>query len=148
MVDYSINLLSVPYLSKGDLYGGSHYSKLCSADLTLQGRAMQAAALRFGDGETLPFTPCKKGYKPIAGTRSMYACPLHDKERRRRVTKEGGMFRKGEVDLNVFWKSTGTIEPVGHTEKDEEAKKTNRIQSAEAGGGFYDSDSLKRQRVL
>ncbi|CAB9498771.1 expressed unknown protein [Seminavis robusta] len=90
----------------GDLYGGSHYSKLCSSNMTLQGKAMQAAALRFGDGDTLPFTPCKKGYKPFASTKQiMYACPLHDKERRQRVKKEGGLFRKGEVDLDlVFWK--------------------------------------------
>ena len=69
--------------------------------MTPQGRAMQAAALRFGNGATLPFTHCKKGYKPFAGDEKMYACPLHHKERKRRVEKEG--FRKGEVDLNVFW---------------------------------------------
>jgi hypothetical protein len=135
------------YLYKGDLYGGSHYSKLCSADLTPQGRAMQAAALRFGDGETLPFTPCKKGYKPIAGSRPMYACPFHDKERRRRVTKDGGIFRKGEVDLNIFWKSTGTIEPAGqNTEKVEESPKKATEKTAVSGSGF--NDSFKKQRVL
>ena len=70
--------------------------------MTPQGRAMQAATLRFGNGATLPFTPCKKGYKPFAGDAKMYACPLHNAERKRRVEKEG--FRKGEVDLNTFWK--------------------------------------------
>ena len=87
---------------------------------------MQDAAWRFGDGATLPFTPCKKGYKPwstttnttIAPTTSsssteinnkslperMYACPLHDQERRKRVAQEGGKFRQGEVDLErLFW---------------------------------------------
>jgi hypothetical protein len=108
---------------------------------------MQAVALRFGDGETLPFTPCKKGFKPIAGSRPMYACPLHDKERRRRVTKEGGIFRKGEVDLNVFWKSNGNTEPdIQNTDKDEESKKTNMIQSAQAGDGF--NESFKKRRIL
>lgn len=33
----------------------------------------------------------------------MFACPLHDKARRRRVAKEKGIFREGEVDLNIFW---------------------------------------------
>ena len=96
----------------GDLYGGAHYSKLCSANLTLQGKAMQDVAWKFGDGQTLPFTPCKKGYKPMSNNTSkiiqMYACPLHDKERRKRVIKEGNTFRKGEVDLNIFWNSTTT----------------------------------------
>jgi hypothetical protein len=87
----------------GDLYGGAHYSPLCSASLTPQGRAMQEAAIRFGDGATLPFTPCKKGYIPVAKGRDMFACPLHNDARQKRVAKEGGSFRKGEVDLSEFW---------------------------------------------
>ena len=107
------------FIGTGDLYGGAHYSKLCSANLTLQGKAMQDVTWKFGDGQTLPFTPCKKGYQPTKSTTvvgsnntskiiQMYACPLHDKERRKRVIKEGNQFRKGEVDLNIFWNSTTT----------------------------------------
>jgi hypothetical protein len=33
----------------------------------------------------------------------MFACPLHNESRHKRVAKEGGIFRKGEVDLNEFW---------------------------------------------
>lgn len=68
------------------------------------GRAIRNAAIQFGNGETLPFTPCKKGFIPIVGGERKYACPLHNKHRQRRVAKEGGQFRKGEFDLNVLWK--------------------------------------------
>jgi hypothetical protein len=68
----------------------------------------------FGDGATLPFTPCKKGYMPVANGRNMFACSLHNESRHKRVAKEGGIFRKGEVDLNDFWSlvkdSTGDLE--------------------------------------
>ena len=87
----------------GDLYGGAHYSPSSSADLTPQGRAIQNAAIQFGDGETLPFTPCKKGYIPVVDETRMYACPLHTKERQKRVKRENNRFRKGEIDLNTFW---------------------------------------------
>ena len=33
----------------------------------------------------------------------MFACPLHNESRHKRVAKEGGIFRNGEVDLNEFW---------------------------------------------
>jgi len=100
------------------LYGGAHYSQSCSADLTPQGRAIQQASARFGDGETLPFTPCKKGFIPVVETskdlsyedaqkkeyKLMYACFHHDAKRRKRVQRDNGYFRKGEVDLaQVFW---------------------------------------------
>lgn len=75
-----------------------------SATLTLQGQAIQEAAQKFGDGETLCFTPCKKGYIPVASNgERMYACPLHHKQRLKRVKKDGGRFRPGEVNLNRFW---------------------------------------------
>mmetsp|Transcript_7189 Transcript_7189/g.17525 ORF Transcript_7189/g.17525 Transcript_7189/m.17525 type:complete len:151 (+) Transcript_7189:298-750(+) len=32
--------------------------------MTLQGRAIKRAAIDFGDGKTLPFAPCKRGYAP------------------------------------------------------------------------------------
>jgi len=33
----------------------------------------------------------------------MYACRYHDDARRRRVKKENGQFRNGELDLSVLW---------------------------------------------
>ena len=89
-------------MGTGDLYGGAHYLQSSSAELTLQGKAIRDASVRFGNGRTLPFTPCKKGFIPFAHGERKYACPLHNKERRRRVLATG--FRPGELDLNVFWK--------------------------------------------
>ena len=64
---------------------------------------MKEASLKFGDGGTLPFTACKKGFRPfLKGTR-MFACPFHDKMRRKRLEKEGWEYRKGEVNLGIFW---------------------------------------------
>jgi hypothetical protein len=88
---------------KGDLYGGAHYMQSSSADLTPQGRAIRDASRRFGDGETLPFTPCKKGYIPLVDGKPMFACFLHDKARRERHCREKLTFRNGEVDLSQFW---------------------------------------------
>lgn len=79
------------------------YVESASATLTPQGQAIREAAVKFGDGETLCFMPCKKGYIPIVNGERMYACPLHHKERMKRLTKEGGNFRRGEVDLTTFW---------------------------------------------
>lgn len=77
---------------------------VASAAETPQAKAIRTAAMKFGNGETLPFTPCKKGYIPLVdGTRRVYACPLHNKEREKRVKRIG--FRKGEFDLAVFWDS-------------------------------------------
>lgn len=65
---------------------------------------MKLAAARFGNGETLPFSPCKKGYLPRGpnGER-MLACPLHHAARAKRFRAENGKFRVGEVNLNLFW---------------------------------------------
>lgn len=90
-------------VSTGDLYGGAHYIQSSSADMTPQGRAIKDAANRFGNGRTLPFSPCKKGFIPFADNERKYACPLHNKYRRRRVLAEKGRFRPGELDLNMFW---------------------------------------------
>jgi hypothetical protein len=90
-------------LFTGDLYGGAHYSQSASATLTLQGRAIQDASRRFGDGSTLPFTPCKRGFVPMIQGKPMFACRLHHEQRYKRFMKEGETFRPGEVDLNVFW---------------------------------------------
>ena len=88
----------------GDLYGGAHYMQSSSADMTPQGRAIRDASVRFGDGRTLPFTPCKKGFIPFVHGERKFACPLHNKERRRRVMSAGGAFREGELDLHILWK--------------------------------------------
>ena len=72
--------------------------------MTLQGKAMKQAATDFGNGQTLPFTPCKKGYIPMISGKRMVACPLHNRARSKRLAKEGGKFRVGEVDLEtMFW---------------------------------------------
>lgn len=104
--------------SIGDLYGGAHYIQSGSATLlTLQGKAIVRAAETFGDGRTLPFTPCKKGYIPVAKIvdkktgsvtfQRRYACPLHDDARRQRCNKNKNdsrpSFRSGEVNLTLFW---------------------------------------------
>jgi len=89
----------------GDLYGGAMYVQSASATLTPQGRAIRNASIRFGDGETLPFRTCKKGYIPVVNGRHMYVCYLHHKQREERVKKEGDSFRRGELDLcATFWK--------------------------------------------
>jgi hypothetical protein len=92
------------FVRSGDLYGGAHYSQSSSATLTPQGRAIVSASGRFGDGLTLPFTPCKRGYIPVVGGERMFACHLHDRFRRRRFGRERAAFRAGEVDLAVLWK--------------------------------------------
>jgi hypothetical protein len=71
--------------------------------LTLQGRAIVAASKRFGDGKTLPFTPCKRGFIPVVGGTPMLACHLHNSFRQKRFKKEKCVFRKGEFDLRYFW---------------------------------------------
>jgi hypothetical protein len=74
--------------------------------MTLQGRAIHEAAVRFGDGTTLPFTPCKKGYLPTnVDGQPMFACAFHHEQRRRRFMKEKQQFRNGEVDLRMFWEA-------------------------------------------
>mmetsp|Transcript_4370 Transcript_4370/g.5978 ORF Transcript_4370/g.5978 Transcript_4370/m.5978 type:complete len:146 (-) Transcript_4370:99-536(-) len=79
------------------------YVQSASSDLTPQGRAIKDAAVRFGDGETLPFSPCKRGYIPVVNGKRMYACHIHTKERRKRLKREGGKFRLGEKRLSDFW---------------------------------------------
>lgn len=131
--------------TQGDLYGGAHYSRSGSASLlTLQGKAILDAAEKFGDGKTLPFTPCKKGYVPVAkiidpdicdssnsfNYQCRYACPLHDKARRQRFHRDGGplAFRKGEVDLTFFWKRRG-LSPQGNEEVEEVAFRKKRSKN-------------------
>ena len=81
---------------------------------------MQAVVQNFGDGKTLPFTPCKKGYQPQQqGATRMYACPKHHVQRKKRVEKEG--WREGEVDLSIFWKNDGVV-----VKKEEESMSEER----------------------
>lgn len=83
---------------------GSHYSQLCSATMTPQGRAIQEAATKFGNGKTLPYTPCKKGYIPFQMTTGerLYACMYHNKARCKRLVVNNTALRKGEVDYHSF----------------------------------------------
>ena len=94
------------------MYGGNHY--IASTDTTAQGRAIVAAAVKFGDGRTLCFTPCKRYYNPYSysidrgdGKRRvrMYGCRLHSEARERRVKKEG--WRAGEKRTSDFWCGDG-----------------------------------------
>jgi hypothetical protein len=91
-------------LITGDLYGGSHYSQLCSATMTPQGRAIHDATVKFGNGKTLPFTPCKKGYVPYCKTTGerLYACTYHNKARCKRLLEKKKLLRSGEVNYNSF----------------------------------------------
>ena len=75
-------------------------------DLTPQGKAIHQAAVPFGDGQTLPFSPCKRGFIPIVDGERKYAYHLHHEERMRRVNKESEMFRPGEMVLSKFWYRT------------------------------------------
>ena len=94
-------------LKSGDMYGGAHY--IASADMTDQGRAILEAARKFGDGKSLPYPPCKKYYNPYSEVNAdglktrMYACRLHHEQRKKRLKKEGGRWRKGEKPLDFFW---------------------------------------------
>lgn len=119
----------------GDLYGGAHYIRSGSATLlTLQGKAILEAASKFGDGQTLPFTPCKKGYVPFVKEgfgkadaitfKRRYACPLHDEARRKRFERDGGLlaFRPGEVDLTIFWDQFESKQQSSEFNKEDEAR--------------------------
>ena len=99
--------------------------------MTPQGRAMKQAAIDFGNGQTLPFTPCKKGYIPIVGTKRMMACPLHNKAREKRLAKDKFKFRPGEVDLSkMFW------------------SKAEKSDNNNDGGGGDDDENKDREENL
>ena len=103
--------------------------------MTPQGRAMKEVCIQFGDGKTLPFTPCKRGYLPMKGGKAikevengsrkqqkqkqqkrnneimhtMVACSFHEKLRRKRLQKENNILRWGEVNVNeLFWSSSSS----------------------------------------
>mmetsp|Transcript_3282 Transcript_3282/g.4904 ORF Transcript_3282/g.4904 Transcript_3282/m.4904 type:complete len:87 (-) Transcript_3282:583-843(-) len=73
--------------------------------MTKQGRAIFKASVDFGNGKTLPFMPCKKGYMPRNTKTGEFqvACPLHNELRKSRLNKEKNKCRPGEVDVqDVF----------------------------------------------
>jgi len=102
--------------------------------MTPQGRAMKEVCIQFGDGKTLPFTPCKRGYLPMKGEKEikevenasgkqqqqkrqkqnneiihMVACSFHEKLRRKRLQKENNILRWGEVNVNeLFWSNSSS----------------------------------------
>jgi len=101
--------------------------------MTPQGRAIKQAAVDFGNGQTLPFTPCKKGYIPLVDGMRKVACPLHNVAREKRLEKENGRFRMGEIDLHCFWEK-GEDSPAseaqdGFCSGDDVSKKTDMICS-------------------
>jgi hypothetical protein len=117
--------------------------------MTPQGRAIRRASVRFGNGRTLPFTPCKKGFVPyVPGhtTPFKYACPLHDCGRRQRVRREGGGFRQGEVDVvRLFWArhpetAPAVSSPPPHTE--EEATEGKHAAVREKGTAVVHASAL------
>lgn len=79
------------------------YTQSSCATLTAQGIAIREAACHFGDGKTLPFSPCKRGYIPVVDGGRKFACHLHHKMREKRFNEEGGKFRLGEKPLTDFW---------------------------------------------
>uniref|UniRef100_A0A7R9ZCT4 Uncharacterized protein n=1 Tax=Pseudictyota dubia TaxID=2749911 RepID=A0A7R9ZCT4_9STRA len=95
-----------PIRHGGDLYGGAMYLQSSTVEgraATPQGRAIRDASQRFGDGKTLPFPPCKRGYIPMVDGKKMYGCHIHSDNRKKRVEANGGVFRLGEKQLSDFW---------------------------------------------
>lgn len=109
------------------------YIRSAADEATAQGRAIRRTTLLFGNGETLPFSPCKRGYIPLVvvddkagqehgkgrkrkrkeshspnqdqehGKQPFVACSFHHEKRMARLKKESFLYRKGEMNLNVFW---------------------------------------------
>lgn len=107
------------------MYGGAHYT--ASAACTLQGKAIRSAAKQWGDGRTLSFTPCKRGFVPIKygkdGMQLLCACSIHHAQRWRRLfgpqkkhcdfaTMCTGKIRlrPGEVDPRMFWETSSAVQ--------------------------------------
>lgn len=104
-----------------------------ASTMTLQGRAIKKASIDFGDGRTLPYAPCKRGYMPLVqdvvrsknsngggngndnginvakddetqkGYKHMVACSFHEKHRRKRLARDKGKLRGGEADPNELF---------------------------------------------
>ncbi|VEU36428.1 unnamed protein product [Pseudo-nitzschia multistriata] len=131
--------------SDGDLYGGGHYLEAASSNETPQGRAVLEAALRFGTGGTLPFCPCKRGYKPVSEgppPRRMVACSFHEAARRKRLARDKGKLRGGEADPSeLFWspklsseESRAELPPPPGSSREKAREK-----SSEKGDGQHDT---------
>ncbi|CAJ1940234.1 unnamed protein product [Cylindrotheca closterium] len=101
-----------------------------AAKMTLQGMSIQQAAVDFGNGQTLPFTPCKRGYIPIVNGQRMYACSFHDKARAKRLSKDNEVFRDGEVDLNIFWDAKEEADSEQIEDKVEEEVKKEDVKDS------------------
>mmetsp|Transcript_6544 Transcript_6544/g.15911 ORF Transcript_6544/g.15911 Transcript_6544/m.15911 type:complete len:113 (-) Transcript_6544:304-642(-) len=82
-----------------------------ASTMTLQGKAIKRASIKFGDGKTLPFCPCKRGYIPVPDNNNnnnnktqLVACSFHEKARRKRLARDKGKLRGGEADpKSLFW---------------------------------------------
>jgi hypothetical protein len=99
------HICGYPLRGGGDLYGGGHYIESSCANLTPQGVAIKQAAMIFGNGATLNYPPCKKGYLPIVKNKRMYACWIHHEKRKQRFEREGRKWRDDEQPLSIFWSS-------------------------------------------
>lgn len=127
------------------MYGGSHYIRSAAANMTAQGRSIFNAAIRFGDGRTLPFPPCKRYYNPYGvdemGNRmKMYACRLHHELRKKRVMKEG--WRDGEKRLDDFWVGDGN-EKMGKAH----GKRASSSKIMKQNDKIYEPDDTLSSRV-
>jgi hypothetical protein len=117
--------------------------------MTPQGRAIKQAAIDFGNGQTLPFTPCKKGYIPILGDgRRVVACPLHNDARKKRLAKEGGKFRKGEVDLNIFWSKQEASDTTDVAVPDESSGREEKESDRKSNREKERNDPIPRNRTV
>ena len=115
--------------------------------MTAQGRSILNASIRFGDGRTLPFPPCKRYYNPYGvdemGNRmKMYACRLHHELRKKRVMKEGWRWREGEKRLDDFW-----VEDEDEKYGDAHGKRASSSKKVEKNEEFYKPDDALSSRV-
>ena len=137
------------FVATGDLYGGAHYLQSSSADMTPQGRAIKEASIRFGNGQTLPFTPCKKGFVPHVAGQRRYACPLHNQARQKRVLAANGRFRPGELNLETLWQrhekdvDDGSLPRNKQQEDDEDAPTGTSSSSSSVKDSTQAKDSVR-----
>lgn len=119
-----------------------------SSNHTPQGVAIRDVSVKFGDGETLPYAPCKKGYYPLVDGVKMYACRLHNAKRKKRITREFNTFRLGETPLDKFWSGTAAEEDSGDDSEDDEdndegGEETSTASTATITSGEDTSDTRK-----
>merc|ERR1719162_57820 len=109
------------------------YSKSSCSELTPQGIAIKDVAVRFGNGKTMPYSPCKRGYIAIVRGEKMYACTLHNESRMKRIRHEGCVFRSGERDLNDLWNKDLEVDDTSFKRKNGDLGAEKPIRE---GGGF------------